>query len=293
MQNTYLMALPSPTNGFRAYLREVNSMPALDADKERELAEQLRDSSDRGAAWQLVTSHLRYVVSIARGYDRYGLPQEDLIQEGNIGLMKAVKRFDPSRGARLATYAAYWIRAAIHEFILRNWRIVKIATTKAKRKLFYNLRSCKQKIKWLDTQEAQTIAESLQVKTKDVVDMEGILYGHDESFDSSVDDESFVCPSRVLADESNTPEAAVLDAELLRVGSRVLADALISLSDRKREIIERRWLVEETERATLASLGDKFGVSKERVRQLEVDALQQLKQQMSHVIGSEPTCLGA
>jgi RNA polymerase sigma-32 factor len=289
MRSTDMIALPSPAANFQQYTQLIHSFPILDADEERSLAERLQRDNDIDAAWRLVSSHLRYVVHIARGYAGYGLPQEDLIQEGNIGLMKAVRRFDPSRGVRLLAYAAYWIRAHIHDFILRNWRIVKVTTTKAKRKLFYKLRSAKKRLDWVNQEEAQDIADRLEVSPEDVVDMEAKLYLPDESFDLPADaaSDEYWAPAACLADEHFEPETLVSETELLEMASSALRTALSTLDSRSREIIERRWLADHGEKVTLQELGDRFGVSAERIRQLEANAIKRLRELLVPRLGFE------
>ena len=289
MRSTDMIALPSPAANFQQYTQLIHSFPILDADEERSLAERLQRDNDIDAAWRLVSSHLRYVVHIARGYAGYGLPQEDLIQEGNIGLMKAVRRFDPSRGVRLLAYAAYWIRAHIHDFILRNWRIVKVTTTKAKRKLFYKLRSAKKRLDWVNQEEAQDIADRLEVSPEDVVDMEAKLYLPDESFDLPADaaSDEYWAPAAYLADEHFEPETLVSETELLEMASSALRTALSTLDSRSREIIERRWLADHGEKVTLQELGDRFGVSAERIRQLEANAIKRLRELLVPRLGFE------
>ncbi|HET6628866.1 MAG TPA: RNA polymerase sigma factor RpoH [Woeseiaceae bacterium] len=284
------MTLPSSVSSVSEYVRVVHSFPKLDPDEERALAERWREYRDVQAAWRLVTSHLRYVVWMANGYRGYGLPLEDLIQEGNVGLMKAVKRFDPGRGPRLLTYAVYWIRAQIHEFILKNWRIVKSATTKARRKLFYKLRQAKHRLEWLTPEESSRIADSLGVSEDDVVDMEASLYGTDESFDGGVRaaDDARPAPAAWLADDSSRPDAPLLELDLLQKASNVLPDALAALDPRSREVIERRWLADDEHRMTLIELGKRFGVSAERIRQIESQAIARLRRHLLPKLGFEP-----
>lgn len=287
MPSTEVMALPSPVAGLRQYIQLTERFPELDAEEERSLAERLQREGDVHAAWRLVTSHLRYVVRIARGYRGYGLPVEDLIQEGNIGLMKAVRRFDPSRGVRLLAYAVHWIRAEIHEFILKNWRIVKVATTKARRKLFYKLRGAKRRLEWLTAEEAGNIAETLDVRPQEVADMEARLYLSDEPFDppAGAADEERWTPAAYLADGNAEPETVVAETEFLHKASDALDEALASLDERSREIVERRWLVGDRDRLTLRELGEKHGISAERVRQLEAEAIGRLRGMLAPRLG--------
>ncbi len=267
----------SATGSLGSYIQTVNRFPLLTQEQETDYARRLRDTGDVEAARQLVLSHLRLVASIARGYVGYGLPQADLIQEGNIGLMKAVKRFDPERGVRLVSFAMHWIRAEIHEFVLRNWRLVKVATTKAQRKLFFNLRSMKPGLDTLGAAEVQAIARKLSVKPEEVTEMETRLSGHDMALEPTGDDErEQFAPIAYLAADHAEP-AAVLEAEQnARLRSAGLEQALASLDARSRRIIETRWLVEE-QSATLHDLAAEFGVSAERIRQIEAKALVKMK----------------
>ncbi len=272
------LALPIPAAGsLETYIQTVNRFPLLTQEQETDYARRLRDHDDLEAARHLVLSHLRLVVSIARNYAGYGLPQADLIQEGNIGLMKAVKRFDPERGVRLVSFAMHWIRAEIHEFVLRNWRLVRIATTKAQRKLFFNLRSMKQDLGTLGATEVQTVARELGVKPEEVVEMETRLGGQDLALEPSGDDEhEQFAPISYLAAENAEP-VAVLEAEQnARLRSAGLEQALASLDARSRRIIEARWLTE-GEAATLHELAAEFGVSAERIRQIEAKGLAKMK----------------
>ena len=250
----------------------------LSAEKERELAERYRNDQDLDAAWELVTAHLRFVVRIARGYDGYGLSQADLIQEGNIGLMKAVKRFDPSVGVRLVSFAVHWIRAEIHEFILRNWRIVKIATTKAQRKLFFNLRSSRKRLGWMSQSEVEDIAADLGVEPKVVSEMEQRLSAHDASYDPLVEhdsDSDRPAPAAYLQDLRFEPAARAESDDWEDYSEAQLAHALGQLDERSRSIIARRWLAER--KTTLQALADEYGVSAERIRQVEKNALRKLR----------------
>ena len=271
------LALPSPVSSLEAYVQAVSAMPMLSPEREVELAERLRDGQDVTAARDLVLSHLRLVVSVARNYMGYGLPQADLIQEGNIGLMKAVRRFDPTRGVRLASFAIHWIKAEIHEYILRNWRLVKVATTKAQRKLFFNLRSLKGSTAALSPADVREVAKTLDVRESDVVEMEQRLQGHDLTLDPAPEDgEERVGPIAYLADPAEGPAETVERAQIEHRQSEGLARALASLDARSRRIVEARWLREGDAR-TLHELADEFGVSAERIRQIEARALQKMR----------------
>jgi RNA polymerase sigma-32 factor len=274
------LALPmlSPTGSLEGYIQEVNRIPLLTQEEEVQLAREFRREGNLDAARQLVMSHLRVVVSIARGYAGYGLPQADLIQEGNIGLMKAVKRYDPERGVRLVSFALHWIRAEIHEYILRNWRLVKIATTKAQRKLFFNLRSLKQGLEALKPQEVQAIARQLNVSESDVVEMEGRFSGHEIALETGVDDdEDSYAPIAYLAEDAEAEPSQVLEqAEAEQLQTAGLSRALDSLDERSRRIIEARWLRED-DSATLHELAAEFGVSAERIRQIEQKAMSKMQ----------------
>jgi RNA polymerase sigma-32 factor len=275
------MTLPAtlpPISSIESYVAAVNAIPMLTPDREVELGRRLKDGNDLTAARDLVLSHLRLVVSVARNYMGYGLPQADLIQEGNIGLMKAVKRFDPERGVRLASFAIHWIKAEIHEYILRNWRMVKIATTKAQRKLFFNLRSMKASSAALTPNEITQMAETLNVKPSDVAEMEQRLQGGDVALEPASDeaDESFSPIAYLAADASEGPAQVFERNQAETHRSEGLAQALRSLDDRSRRIIEARWLAE-SEARTLHELADEFGVSAERIRQIEAKALQKMR----------------
>jgi RNA polymerase sigma-32 factor len=273
---TRTMTLPVPVGSLESYIQAVNRFPMLSFEKERELARKFRSENDVEAARQLVLSHLRLVVAIARGYMGYGLPQGDLIQEGNIGLMKAVKRFDPERGVRLVSFAVHWIRAEIHEFVLRNWRMVKVATTKAQRKLFFNLRSMKPTLDPLTQTQIGSMAKELRVKPEEVAEMEMRLAGQEISLEPASDDDETYAPIAYLADQSPEPSeiAEAKQDEALR--SRGLESALTSLDPRSRRIIEARWL-REKDSATLHDLAAEFKVSAERIRQIEAKALAKMK----------------
>ena len=272
--------LPSATGSLDSYIQSVNRFPMLSQEEETRLARSLRDENDLDAARQLVLSHLRLVVAIARGYLGYGLPHSDLIQEGNVGLMKAVKRFDPERGVRLVSFAVHWIRAEMHEFILRNWRMVKVATTKAQRKLFFNLRSMKQGFGTLTQDQVTAMAKELNVRPEDVVEMETRMSGQDVALDpSSDDDEESYGPISYLADPAEEP-GRILEMEQVERGrTQGLGRALQQLDDRSRRIIEARWL-KESDTATLHELASEFGISAERVRQIENQAMKKLKLSM-------------
>jgi RNA polymerase sigma-32 factor len=286
MSGTHVLALPSPLANIHQYRSAVERFPRLEAEEERALAERFHAENDLEAAWQLVTSHLRYVVYIARSYSGYTLPQEDLIQEGNVGLMQAVRRFDPHRGVRLITYAAYWIRAQILDYILRNWRIVKVATTKARRKLFYKLRNAKQHLEWLNRAEADEIAEALKVRVDDVIDMESKLYLSDESFEQpfGTDDETWA-PATFISDDSYEPATICAENEFASMAKKELAAALLMLDGRSRDILESRWLAEREGKKTLQELGERYGISAERVRQLEVAAIDRLRETIMPRLG--------
>jgi RNA polymerase sigma-32 factor len=256
----------------------VNSIPLLTPEQERSLAESLFYEQDLGAARQMVLAHLRFVVHIARSYSGYGLAQADLIQEGNVGLMKAVKRFNPEMGVRLVSFAVHWIKAEIHEFILRNWRIVKVATTKAQRKLFFNLRSQKKRLAWLNNEEVHRVAESLGVEPREVREMESRLTGQDMAFDPAAeadDDSAFQSPANYLEDHRYDPARQLEDADWSDNSNSNLHEALEVLDDRSRDILYQRWLAEE--KATLHELAEKYNVSAERIRQLEKSAMNKLK----------------
>jgi RNA polymerase sigma-32 factor len=274
---TATLPILSPVSSLEAYIQAVNTVPLLSAEREVELGRRLRESEDLSAARDLVLSHLRLVVAVARNYMGYGLPQADLIQEGNVGLMKAVRRFDPERGVRLASFAIHWIKAEIHEYILRNWRLVKVATTKAQRKLFFNLRSLKSSSATLNPTEVATIAKTLDVKESDVVEMEKRLQGHDITIDPAPEDgEDRPGPIAFLADASEGPADIVERHQTESLESEGLARALASLDERSRRIIQARWL-SEGDSKTLHELADEFGVSAERIRQIEAKALAKMK----------------
>jgi len=273
---TFPTALPQPVGSLESYIQTVNRFPLLSSEQEVQLARAFREANDIEAARQLVLSHLRVVVSIARGYMGYGLPQADLIQEGNIGLMKAVKRFDPDRGVRLVSFAIHWIKAEIHEFVLRNWRLVKIATTKAQRKLFFNLRSMKPGLDTLSQAEVQSLAAQLNVKPGEVSEMETRLAGQEMSLEPSDDDDNRLAPIAYLVDGSPEPSQLLETEQGEALRAQGLRAALASLDDRSRRIIEARWLREQ-DPATLHDLATEFKVSAERIRQIEAKALQKMK----------------
>lgn len=273
----YSLPIPSVAGSLENYIQTVNSFPLLTQEQEVEYARRFRQENDLEAARQLVLSHLRVVVAIARGYMGYGLPQADLIQEGNIGLMKAVKRFDPERGVRLVSFAVHWIRAEIHEFILRNWRIVKIATTKAQRKLFFNLRSLKQSLGAMGAADVKAMARQLGVKAEEVVEMETRLGGRDVALEPLADEEEDAfAPISYLTAENAEPARLLEHEETTRLRSAGLEKAIDSLDARSRRIIEARWLNEKNP-ATLHDLASEFGVSAERIRQIENKALAKMK----------------
>jgi len=275
---SYALPIPSATGSLDSYIQTVNRFPILSQQEETDAARRFRDHEDLDAARQLIVSHLRVVVSIARGYLGYGLPQADLIQEGNIGLMKAVKRFDPERGVRLVSFAVHWIRAEMHEFILRNWRVVKIATTKAQRKLFFNLRSMKPGMNTLSSDEVQAMAKQLGVKPAEVVEMETRLGGQDIALEPLSDDaeEKSYAPIAYLTDSGAEPSRILEHAQNSRLKGEGLDKALTSLDPRSRRIIEARWLREQNQ-ATLHDLAAEFGVSAERIRQIENKAMQKMR----------------
>ena len=275
--SSYALPIPSVAGSLESYIQTVNSFPILTQQREAELARRFRREDDLEAAREQVLSHLRVVVSIARGYMGYGLPQADLIQEGNIGLMKAVKRFDPERGVRLVSFAVHWIRAEIHEFILRNWRMVKIATTKAQRKLFFNLRSLKQGLNTLGAEEVTAMARQLGVKPEEVVEMETRLGGQDIALEPLGDDDADAyAPIAYLAAEGAEPGRLIEHEQTARLRGEGLEKALDTLDARSRRIIEARWLSDK-ESATLHDLAAEFGVSAERIRQIEAKALAKMK----------------
>jgi RNA polymerase sigma-32 factor len=269
------MPLPIAAGSLEAYVQTVNRFPMLTAEQEVAYAQRYRRDGDLEAARQLVLSHLRLVVAVARGYLGYGLPHADLIQEGSIGLMKAVKRYDPERGVRLVSFAIHWIRAEIHEYILRNWRLVKVATTKAQRKLFFNLRSMKKGFAPMSSADVRRVADALSVRPEDVVEMETRLGGRDVAFEADDDDETYA-PAQYLADPSAEPSEQLEAEQETRVRHEGVVQALAALDPRSRRIVEARWL-REKEPATLHELADEFGVSAERIRQIEAKAMQKMR----------------
>ena len=273
--------LNSPGKDIESYLSSVHAIPILTKEQEQELALKLYEEDDLDAARQLVIHHLRFVVHIARSYQGYGLPLGDIVQEGNVGLMKAVDKYDPHRCVKLVAFAVHWIKAEIHEYILRNWRQVKIATTKAQRKLFFNLRSKKKSLDWLTKEEAEKIAKDLNVEVKDVLHMENRLSSNDSSFDAPVstgDDEQMMSPSQYLEDKRYDPEVIVANEQAADVNSQDLAHALKVLDDRSKDILQRRYLADK--KATLHDLAEEYEISAERVRQIENTALKKLKSVM-------------
>ena len=286
MNQTLAMPIPSAAGSLETYIQTIGRFPLLTQEEEQTLAERLRRDNDLDAARQLVVSHLRVVVSVARGYAGYGLPQADLIQEGNVGLMKAVKHFDPARGVRLVSFALHWIRAEMHEYILRNWRLVKIATTKAQRKLFFNLRSMKQGLETLKPQQVKDIARELNVSEQDVVEMEARFNGREMALeaDGSEDGEDAYAPiSWLAADAEGEPSRVLEQSQHERLKNEGLARALAGLDDRSRRIIEARWL-REGDAATLHELAAEFGVSAERIRQIEQKAMAKMQGALQPVL---------
>jgi RNA polymerase sigma-32 factor len=279
--NLQSMALSVPHSGsIEGYMQAVSRIDMLTADEERQLAVRLREDEDLEAARQLVMSHLRFVVHIAKSYSGYGLPQADLIQEGNIGLMKAVKRFDPTVGVRLVSFAVHWIKAEIHEFVLKNWRIVKVATTKAQRKLFFNLRKAKKRLGWFTHAEVQTVASELGVSTKEVLQMEARMSSQDQAFDLSADEDETgnFAPVQFLEDKTADVETDVINNDWDTAASKRLYSAIKTLDERSQDIIETRWLADN--KITLQDLADKYEVSAERVRQIEKNAMKKLQAAM-------------
>jgi RNA polymerase sigma-32 factor len=278
-----VLAFPTPASlgSLDHYIQAVNRFPLLTAEQETALGRRWKEHEDVDAARQLVLSHLRLVVAVSRNYLGYGLPQADLIQEGNIGLMKAVRRFDPERGVRLVSFALHWIRAEIHEHVLRNWRLVKIATTKAQRKLFFNLRSMKRTSASLTKSEANAIAKQLGVKPEEVLEMETRISGGDVSLDPAPGDEESITPIAYLADSDDEPVEILERKETAANRSQGLRTAMAQLDDRSRRIIEARWLREDDDTATLQELADEYGVSAERIRQIESKALKTMRSQMA------------
>ncbi len=287
LQATMPLSLPMPTmaGSLESYIQAVNRIPMLSAEQESSLARRFRKENDLDAARELVLSHLRLVVAVARGYLGYGLPHADLIQEGNIGLMKAVKRYDPERGVRLVSFAIHWIRAEMHEYILRNWRLVKVATTKAQRKLFFNLRSMKSGLAPLTRSEVERMARELRVKPEDVQEMETRLSGREIAFDADQDDEEAYAPAQYLADPDAEPSRLLEAEENERVSSQSLHTALAALDPRSRRIVESRWL-KEKDAATLHELAAEFKISAERVRQIEAKAMEKMRKSIGGIGGA-------
>jgi len=278
MTNALSLPIPSALDSLDQYMRTIKAFPVLTAEEEMNYATRLKNNNDLEAAKALIVSHLRLVASIARGYSGYGLPQADLIQEGNIGLMKAVKRFDPSRGVRLVSFAMHWIKAEIHEYIVRNWRLVKVATTKAQRKLFFNLRSMKTGLGSLQPDEVAHIARELKVKPEEVLEMESRFSNHEISLEGNIDDDSedTFSPIAYLEDEQPEPSEMLSAIEQEHLQTTGLASALASLDERSRRIVEARWLTQDSN-STLHDLAAEFGVSAERIRQIEQKAMEKMK----------------
>jgi len=277
-QLTKALALTVPQGSIDAYVQMINEVPVLSAEEEKDLARRFIESEDLEAVRQLILSNLRFVIHVARGYSGYGLPQADLIQEGNVGLMKAVKRFDPTVGVRLVTFAVHWIKAEIHEFVLKNWRIVKVATTKAQRKLFFNLRKNKKRLGWFSNDEVHAVAKDLGVEPAEVLRMEGRLNAKDMTFDAPTDDEDSYSPSMFLQSDSVDPaiQTEVDNWQDIQLGK--LHKALSGLDERSQDILQQRWLTED--KATLHELAKKYSISAERIRQLESNAIKKLQQAM-------------
>ena len=272
------MALAVPQGSIDAYAQLINEIPVLSAEEEKELALRYTNHEDIDAVRQLILSNLRFVVHVARGYSGYGLPQADLIQEGNVGLMKAVKRFDPEVGVRLVTFAVHWIKAEIHEYVLKNWRIVKVATTKAQRKLFFNLRKNKKRLGWFSNDEVNAVAKDLGVDPAEVLRMESRLNAKDMTFDAPVGEDDTYSPSMFLEGNSRNPEEQIEAENWQEIQSRKLQLALETLDERSQDILQKRWLTED--KSTLHQLADKYGISAERIRQLENNAIKKLQQAM-------------
>jgi RNA polymerase sigma-32 factor len=281
LKNLQVIDPTTPGRDLTAYIASVNSIAVLTPEFERELANQYYYEDNVDAARQLVMAHLRFVVHMAKTFSGYGLSQADLIQEGNVGLMKAVKRFNPEFGVRLVSFAVHWIKAEMHEFILRNWRIVKVATTKSQRKLFFNLRSSKKRLGWLNNVEAQAVADDLGVDAKVVRQMEGRMSGYDTSFDAepdSDDDAVYKAPAYYLEDQSSDLATGVEEDQWGEITSQSLHSAMSGLDDRSKDILQSRWLTDD--KATLHELADRYSVSAERIRQLEKNAMNKIKAQM-------------
>jgi RNA polymerase sigma-32 factor len=276
-----IMPIALNAGSLESYFQSVNKIPMLSAEEEHLLAVRYSEDGDLEAARQLVMSHLRFVVKVARGYSGYGLPQADLIQEGSVGLMKAVKRFDPAVGVRLVSFAVHWIRAEMHEYILRNWKIVKVATTKAQRKLFFKLRSSKKRLAWLNKEEVDSVAKDLGVKPQEVIEMEKRLSSYDTSFDvpeSDGDTPSF-SPAAYLEDKRQGPEEELETTQLEGIQLEALSKAMEKLDERSKDIVNKRWLSDKKQ--TLHQLADEYGVSAERIRQLEKSAFKKMAESIS------------
>jgi RNA polymerase sigma-32 factor len=278
------LIVPQTSGSIESYMQSAYSIPMLTADREHDLATRLYSENDLQAAQELIMSHLRFVIHIAKGYAGYGLPQADLIQEGNVGLMKAVKRFNPEVGVRLVSFAVHWIKAEIHEFVLRNWRIVKVATTKAQRKLFFNLRKNKKRLGWFSNDEVNNVAEMLGVSTKDVLEMESRMSNQDQAFELSSDDDDGASagnfsPAQYLEDKESNLATLVEDQNWENHANKRLGNALVCLDERSQDIIRTRWLADD--KITLQELANKYHISAERVRQLEKNALNKLKNSMA------------
>lgn len=282
--NSMALAVPQSSGSLEAYIATVNRIPMLTAEEEIELATRLQEQDDLDAARQLIMSHLRFVVHVARNYSGYGLPQADLIQEGNIGLMKAVRRFDPAVGVRLVSFAVHWIKAEIHEYVLKNWRMVKIATTKAQRKLFFNLRKMKKRLGWFTPEEVNTVAEELGVSTNDVLEMEARMSAYDQAFELSSDDDDArenqtFSPAQYLEDKRSDVAEEVENEQWESYTQQRLLSAIKTLDERSQDIVRARWLNEEN-KLTLQELADKYQISAERIRQLEANAMKKLRTAM-------------
>ena len=277
--------LPVASGDLDAYIRAAHAMPMLSEQEEYQLALRLRDKNDMQAAQRLILSHLRFVIRIARDYKNYGLPQGDLIQEGTVGLMRAVKRFDPTLGVRLASYAVHWIRAEIYEYVLHNWRIVKVATTKAQRKLFFNLHKMKKRLGWFNRQQLEEVAEELGVKPEEVEEMEGRLAAHDQMYDpwsySDEDDLDRGQSQAYLADMRDEPSQKAADEQQGAIQQQIMFEVLEKLDERSQDIIRRRWL--DDEKATFKELAEEYGVSIERIRQIETAAMQKMRGRLQWV----------
>ena len=281
VKRNHELALAGPVGSLDAYIQAVGAIPVLSKEDEQALATRFRDEEDLDAARELVMAHLRFVVHIAKGYTGYGLPLADLIQEGNVGLMKAVKRFDPAYDVRLVSFAVHWIRAEIHEFVLKNWRIVKVATTKAQRKLFFNLRKAKKSLAWLTADETRAVAADLGVSEKEVTEMEKRLHSRDAIFDPApdADDDNNFTPAAYLPAPDSDPARQVEAADFTDDATTRMAAALNVLDDRARHIIEARWLTDT--KKTLHELAEVYGISAERVRQLEANAIKKMRNAMA------------